>query len=120
MRCQLVIYQIRNIMDNERAVNKVLRDMKSIGIIIEENGGIARVFLNALFVAGLEEGKRKGYAAFKKTVYYFDKNGKLLSEYESAEEAARRNKVGVRGIYNSIYRSTKIHHRNYWKYAEQC
>lgn len=94
--------------------------MKSIGIIVEDNGGIARVFLNALYVAGMEEGKRKGYAAFKKTVYHFDKNGKLLNEYESAEEAARRNKVGVRGIYNSIYRNAKIHHGNYWKYKKIC
>jgi len=103
-------------MDNERAVNKVLRDMKQIGLIVEENGGIARVFLNALFVAGLEEGKKKGYASNKKTVILYDKAGKELKRYESAEEAARQRKCGVRGIYNSIYRNAEIHHGNYWKY----
>lgn len=110
-------------MNQERAINRILRDMKMAGLITtDESGDIrsgeARFYLNALWVAALEEGKRKNYAAFKKTVVLLSKEGKVLGKYESAEEAARQRKCGVRGIYNSIWRNADKHIGNYWKYEE--
>ena len=103
-------------MDNERVVNKILRDVKMEGLVIESDAPFLRKYINAAFVAGTEEGRRKGYAAFKKTVILIDIKGDVIREFESAEEAARQMKVGVRGIYNSIHRNLKVHHKNYWKY----
>lgn len=103
-------------MDNERTVNKILRDIKMEGLVSDSGAPFLRKYINAAFVAGNEEGRKKGYAANKKTVILLNRSGAIIREFESAEEAARQMRVGVRGIYNSIYRKSEIHHRNYWKY----
>jgi hypothetical protein len=103
-------------MDNERTVNKILRDIKFEGLIDINDAPSLRKYINAAYVSGLEEGKKKSYAANKKTVILLNRNGDIIREFESAEEASRQMKVGVRGIYHSIYRDKKNHIKNYWKY----
>jgi hypothetical protein len=104
-------------MNIDRTVNKTIRDLQSFHLIKEDVSGIIRKHLLWLAVACYEEGKRKHYAANKKTVIlcHYDR---ILAEYESAEEAARQNKCSVKGIYSAIRRHSTSHNGNRWEYKE--
>jgi hypothetical protein len=106
-------------MDQYRAVAKVLKDLIQFGLIKEDDRGQARLHLDRLFAAGYDEGNHKQYAAFKKTTILYRSDGKVLGEWESAEEAARQNHCTVKSIYSSIRRTPKTRLSNYWKYKEE-
>jgi len=109
---------------DQRAVNKVLRDMKMHGLItLDEYGevrsGEARFFLNALWVAGLEEGNRKQYAGFKKTVILYNTEGIEVDRFESVAEASRRKHISIKTIYQALTRNSISRNGHYWRYAEK-
>ena len=110
-------------MEQDKAVNRVLRDLKQFDLISktiekEVRSGEARVFLNALYVAGLEEGLRRITANYKKTIILYNEKDVPVAEYESAAEAARVRKISVRSIYKAIFKKSISKNGYYWQYKE--
>lgn len=108
-------------MEQEVVINKILRDLKAVEIISEENGGRARPFLNAIWVAGYEYAmheERKNNNR-ERPVLQYDINNKFLHEYRSIIAACRelgyvRNTV----ILRALKTGTLTQKRHLWKYKE--
>jgi hypothetical protein len=105
-------------MDQDRAVNKILRDLKQFELIKADDEGHIRLHLQRLYTAGWEEGNKRIFANFKKTIILYNKYNEPIAEYESAEEAARQTKCSVKGIYSAVYRKSVSRNGNYWKYKD--
>lgn len=105
-------------MDNERAVNKILRDMKSIKLITEENGGYARVFLNALYVAGYEaRAKEIGFRFQRKIELYIYDNP--AGTFLGLEEAVIKSKDSGSTIKRALRYGIATKKGHIWKYIEK-
>jgi len=93
-------------MECDKAANRVLRDMKMMGIISEDKIGEARPYLQALWVAGWEHNRLIGYHinnhGNNRPIGQFDRNGKLLNVFKSKTHAARLTGYCEKSIYNSI------------------
>ena len=108
-------------MDQERAVNRVLRDMNMRGIIHEDNIGEARIFLNALWVAGFEYFRRTELNHNKREIEYFDKQGNRIASYPSIAIASRDLHIGRGTIDDILYGKSKGRRNtgNYFRYADE-
>ncbi len=83
-------------MEQERAVNKVLRDMKQCDLIAKDlqgevRSGEARFFLDLLFVAGMEhqkyiQGKNNNC---QKKVEVFNRNNVKVNAFDSVADTAK-------------------------------
>jgi hypothetical protein len=111
-------------MEQGRAVNKVLRDMKLFGFIDERDEGDVRILLNALWVAGNESGNKEGHDIIArkqskhldKPVIQFDKSGNRIAEYSSVTEAANEIKCTRDGLYKAIKKRTPTKKGYIWMY----
>lgn len=103
-------------MDQDKAVNRVLRDLKMLELIPEENAGKIRPYLQALFVAGWEKGRLEGFHNGDKPIGQFNKEGKLLNTYHSQKEAARRTGFTQQGINYSMRMERPTKQGWVWKY----
>ena len=108
-------------MEQDKAINRVLRDIKQFDLIAKDilgevKSGEIRYFLNVLYVAGWEEGYRTINQHGNKTIGQYNKSGKLIKTYKSLKEAARLSGFSVKGIYNSITRNKLMRQGWTWKY----
>ena len=103
-------------MEQDKAVNRVLRDLKLMGIIPEDIDGNLRPYLHALYVAGWEQGYKEINQHGNKTIGQYDQHGKLVKTYKSREEAARLTGFTENGIYKSMMRNTPMKQGWTWKY----
>ena len=105
-------------MDQEVAVNRVLRDLKMLGLISEESNGEVKVFLNALVVVGIEIRSKEISKGTWKKVFQFDSKGNKIGEYVSAMEAARKTKSD-RKVIERHSKTGKITRKgHYWSYTD--
>lgn len=109
-------------MDQERAVNKILRDMKLSGIATEGNEGLTRFFLNIAWVTGFEYFRRTELNHNKREIVQYNKDGVEIGRYDSIEGAARQLKIGRGTIDDILYGKTKGRRNTgeYFRYANGC
>jgi len=108
-------------MDQEVVINKILRDLKLMEIISEENGGRARIFLNVIWVAGYEYAMREERKNNnrERPIIQYDINHKPIKEYRSIIDACRklgyaRNTV----ILRALKTGTLTQKRHLWEYKK--
>jgi len=101
--------------DQDKTVNRVLRDLKMMGLIEEDAGGELRPYLNALFVSGWEVGYKEINQHGNKTIGQYDKRGNLFQTYKSRKEAAKLTGFSVSGIYKSVIKGRPLKGW-YWHY----
>lgn len=110
-------------MDKERVINKITRDMRMSGLIALNNEGEERVaevkfFMDLVWVAAQEGKTRELCAHNEKKVVLIDLDGKAIEEFDSAEKASRKLKIGVQGIYSAIMRRSRTKKGYYFRYAD--
>lgn len=108
-------------MEKYLVVNRVLRDMKQAGILLEVDSEIARPFLNLLWTAGYDYYRYYEINHNRKKIIYYDKQGKVLALYPSIIDAARKLKIGRGTIDDILYRKTKGRRNtgNYFRYSDE-
>jgi hypothetical protein len=102
-------------MERDVVLNRILRDMKMSGLISEESNGDVKIYLNAVYVAGLEAGK-KSLGHGSKIIQQFDRSGNLINTFSSLKEAALKTKVTCNGIYKAISQERPTSKGYIWKY----
>jgi len=105
-------------MEQERAVNKVLRDLISAGLVSETWQGEVRLYLNQLFAAGYDEGNHRQYASHEREIVLYNGNDKEIGRWRSMAEASRETKTPQSTITMGMWRGTRSRNGNTWKYAE--
>lgn len=106
-------------MDKDKAVNKIIRDLRQTGIIEEENIGIIRMHLGFLYTAGWDEGHHKSIYYNNKEVYQCDKDGHILNSYKSATDAAKSLNCTRETIYIALAEKRMTRKGHYWKHKEE-
>jgi hypothetical protein len=106
-------------MDQDKVVNKILRDMKLMGIIPEEMSGDARPYLNAIWVASYEQRTKELLAHHKKAVIQFNRTGQEISSFPSVVEAALANHCSRDVVDDSITGRVPMTRKGYYfRYAK--
>jgi hypothetical protein len=115
----------KKVMDQEKVVNRILRDLKQFDLIAkditgEPRTGEYRIFLNALWVAAWEEGIHsvKQYNNRQRAVEQLDINGKKLNEFISIAEAVKKTGAGKNVIGKSVKFGTHTQKNHIWRYKE--
>ena len=103
-------------MDQDKTVNRVLRDIKMLGFVFEDSIGEIRPYLNALFVAGWEQGWLDAHQTTAKTIGQYDLTGKLIATYPSLKEACKKTGFSKSGIQHSMIHNVPTRQRWLWKY----
>ncbi len=107
-------------MEREICINRVLRDMRLLGIIPEDNIGDARIYANAIWVASYEERTRELLAHNKKKVVQYNRGDQEIATFSSIAEAARANKCSRDVVDDSITGRVEISRKGYYfRYAEE-
>jgi hypothetical protein len=100
----------------EIVINKILRDLKFMGLVSENIDGEFKVYLNALWVAGWEQARKEFAERTNKSVYQYDINNIFLKEYKSIQNAADQLKVHRETIARAI-KTKKLTAKNHlWKF----
>jgi len=105
-------------MEQDIAINRVLRDLKMQGLIAEEESANVRFFLNALWVAswearGSEFGDRRS-----REIIQLDKKGRPLNEFHNSMEAAKKLRCARKTIRKSLLTGKPTDRGHLWKYVE--
>jgi hypothetical protein len=103
-------------MEQDKVVNRVLRDMKLMGVISEDTNGEIRPYLNALFVAGWEVGWLDAHQTTAKAIGQYDLNGKLICSYKSLKEACKKTGFSKNGILHSMKFEVPTRQKWFWRY----
>lgn len=103
-------------MDQYKTVNRVLRDLKMMGIISEDVTGEIRPFLLAIWASGWEESRKEQYGHGSKPIGQYSETGKLLNIYRSQREAAQRTGFTPDGIVKAMHRGTPTKQGWLWRY----
>ena len=103
-------------MKQDVVVNRTLRDLKLMGLIEEEASGEMRPFLNAIFVAGWENGYHDSHQTTAKTIGQYDLTGKLIKTYPSLKQACKITGFSKSGIQHSMIHNIPTRQRWYWRY----
>jgi hypothetical protein len=102
-------------MDRDRAVNKILRDLKQFELIKADDEGQVRIHLTRLAVACLEEGINTGN---KKKVIQYSKYKTKIQEFNSVIEAEQRTNEKATTIYEAIRMKHTTRKGFIWEYAK--
>ncbi len=106
-------------MNKDKTVNRVLRDLKMMGVVPEDCGPHIRPYLEAVWVAGYEH---RGSEVLplthgnSKPIGQFDRTGQLINTYKSRAEAVKLTGYSDKGIRNSIYFEKITRGGWYWKF----
>ena len=103
-------------MTQHEIVSHILRDMKMQGLIDPEYVGEARIFLDAVFVAGWEQGRLIADYHSNKKIGQYSREGKLMSIFRSQKEAARKTGFTAQGINYAMRRDKPTKQGWIWKY----
>lgn len=105
-------------MEQDKVVNRVLRDLKLQGLISEEANGEVKIYLNAIWVASWEE-RNKGLADKRSiAVKQFNREGELIQEYHNVLIAARKTKYSRNTIYTSLRTGEPTRRGHIFRYAD--
>ncbi|MDX9913927.1 MAG: hypothetical protein RBS77_05090 [Candidatus Moranbacteria bacterium] len=107
-------------MDRDRAINKVLRDLKMGGWVHEDDAGHVRYFLNALFVAGMEEQRHlQGMNNnCQKRVVVLNRHKEKIDECSSVLEASQKYKLFETSVTRLLTNKKLSRKGYYFKYAD--
>jgi hypothetical protein len=101
-------------MEIERAVNKVLLDLKQFELINPDDEGSVRIHLTRLAVSCWEEGIRSR----EKILVQYTKYGIKIKEFQGIDDAVLKTEEAKRTIYQSI-KDEKATRRGFiWKWKE--
>ena len=103
-------------MDQEKAVNRMLRDLKMFGLLVQDTANDVRPYLNAMYVAGWEQGWLDAHQTTAKAIGQYNIEGKLIATYPSLKIACRRTGFSKSGIQHSIKNNIPTRQRWYWKF----
>jgi hypothetical protein len=110
-------------MIQEVVINRILRDMKMSGLISEETNGEVKVYLNAIYAAGYEQGIEEEKEKFgkhrEKKIIQYNMQNKIINEYDSILKAAKKVKCSDRLIARALESGKPTRARHLWKYAEE-
>jgi hypothetical protein len=103
-------------MEQDRVINKVLRDLVAAGLVSDKWKGEVRIELNRVYAAAWEESRKATYGHGNKPIGQYDEAGKLLNIYRSQIEAARKTGFTQGGILKAMQRGTATKQGWLWKY----
>jgi len=103
-------------MDQDKTVNRILRDMKLFHIIECESDEAVKEYLKLVWLVGWEEGRTQVNQRFNKAIGQYNRQGKLINTFKSRREAARRTGYTDAGIKNCMNRGTPMKQGWTWKY----
>ena len=110
-------------MKQDIVINRVLRDLKMVGLVNEDSSGEFRPFLNAIYVAAWEErGKAIGEnirLLKQRKINQYDSKGQFMEKHKTARIAARKAKHSLETIYKLLKSGDMSTKGHYWKYADQ-
>jgi hypothetical protein len=110
-------------MDQERAVNKVVRDMVDFGLISDEGTEDVKFHLRLLWTAGWEHYRRyeTHHEGNVHAIVHFGRDNNNLGTYPSVSEASRRLKIPRKTLCSVLKGSVKrMRNGHYFKYIEEC
>jgi hypothetical protein len=108
-------------MQQDRVVNHILRDLKQFGLITKDitgeyRTGEYRPYLNAVYVAGFEQGRLEINQHGNKTIGQYDQRGKLVNTFKSRKEASLKTGFNENTIYKNMFNNTVSKQGWTWKY----
>jgi hypothetical protein len=107
-------------MKQEVLINKILRDLKLMGLVSEDTNGEFKPYLNALYAAGWEQARIEFAERTRKPVLQFNINNEFLKEYPSIEEAGKQLKVSRETIARAIKTNHLTSKRHFWRFKEKA
>jgi hypothetical protein len=103
-------------MNQEIVINRILRDLKLFELITEDTNGEFKPYLNAIFVAGWEQGWLDAHQTTAKAIGQYNLEGKLIATYPSLKAACKRTGFSKSGIQHSMKNNVPTRQRWVWKY----
>lgn len=103
-------------MDQEKIVNRMLRDLKQFGLLVEDTANDVRPYLNAMFVAGWEQGWLDAHQTTAKAIGQYNLEGRLVNTFSSLRDACRKTGFSKSGIQHSMTHNIPTRQRWLWKY----
>lgn len=103
-------------MNQDIAVNRIIRDMKLAELLTDDNCGEARIYLNALWVAAWEARGKVLADQRSLSIQQFTSDGKFLEEYHNILIAAHKAKYSRGTIYTSLNSGEPTRRGHIWKY----
>lgn len=105
-------------MKQEIVVNKILRDLKFMGLVSEDTNGEFKPFLGAIYVAGYEERGKELAAHNNIPIIQLTKNGKLIKEFPNIIQASKKAKYARGTIYTALKTGTLTSRGHLWRYKK--
>jgi hypothetical protein len=102
-------------MKQEKAVNAILRDLKMMELVSEENAPEIRPYLMALWLVGWEVGRLESSVYREQMIGQYDKRGKLINTFRSIKTAEKETGFTSRTIRKSMQRGTPMRQGWTWK-----
>jgi|SRR5665647_403496 len=106
-------------MEQDRVVNKVLRDIRASFKMTDSDAGILRQHLNYVYGAGWDDGHHKTIHYANKEVYQCNKEGHIINSFPSATDAANKLHIDRTTIYLAIAEKRMTRKGYYWKHKEE-
>ena len=105
-------------MEQEVAINRILRDLKMKELISDDASGEIKLYLNALWVAGFESGAKSTFSHGEKTVIEYNSKHNEINSFPSVIIAAKRKRVDKTTLYKAIHENRATKDGHFWKYKE--
>jgi len=121
----LISYLIKDRMEKDLIINRIVRDMKLFEIIDPVDAEQTKQFMNQLWAACREQTIKEAQAHHKTKIVQYSLQGKKLGEYDSIREAGkavgyehkyRGGELTILNVLSGRYKHTKEGH--IWKYAD--
>lgn len=110
-------------MNQEITIIRILRDLKFLDLIVKDitgeflPDGEYKPFLNAIYTAGYEEGRRSLGIAQERKIEQFNRQGEKIKEFDSILKAAKKVKCSDRLISRALKSGKPTRSGYIWKYT---
>ena len=104
-------------MNQEIVINKILRDLKMMGLVSEDTNGEFKPYLNAIWVASWEARGKELSSHNDIPIIQLTKNGKLIKEFPNIIQASKKAKYARGTIYTALKTGTLTRRGHLWRYA---
>lgn len=103
-------------MEQEKVINRILRDMKMADLVDEESKGYTRFYLNLVWAAAWEESRKETYGHGSKPIAQVDKKGQIVNIFRSTVEAARKTGYTKDAVFKALQRQSVTRQGWTWRY----
>lgn len=103
-------------MNQETVINKVLRDLKMVGLVDEISNGEFKPYLNMLYVAGWEQGKKSLGGHKKRKIELYDTRKNIKIPFDSIVVASHTIKDSIRTINRCLQSGIATKKGHVWSY----